>query len=187
MSALMLAIAVLLLTYYFLKPTRHSSLPSPGLALPIVGHVYKLVTQKAREDPVNFVWNLYKKYQRNGLMYLRSFNLDIVFVGDFEAVKYLFNHPDAQLRFLNDNMRNNSNEERKVKNKHDFPGERGAVLFHFKTICCARCNTERGQDLGRPEEVCSQNLERFWIRETGHGGDDPGGGRTVQRSYHQEW
>merc|ERR1711988_575401 len=163
MSALILAIAVLLLTYYFLKPTRHSSLPSPGLALPIVGHVYKLVTQEAREDPVNFVWNLYKKYQRNGLMYLRSFNLDIVFVGDFEAVKYLFNHPDAQLRFLNDNMRNNSIEERKVKNKHDFPG---VILSEGRTWVDQRrfaLRTLRDFGFGKQgmEEMIQEEVELF--------------------------
>ena len=56
-------------------------------------------------------------------MFLRSFNLNIVFVGDFETIKYLFNHPDVQLRFVNDNMRSSSSEERSVKNKEDFPGK----------------------------------------------------------------
>ena len=31
-------------------------------------------------------------------MYLKSFNLNLVFVGDYDTVKFLYNHPDAQLR-----------------------------------------------------------------------------------------
>ena len=31
-------------------------------------------------------------------MYLKSFSLNLVFVGDFETLKYIYNHPDAQLR-----------------------------------------------------------------------------------------
>ena len=122
MLLLAVAVIVLTLTHHFLKTRKYSSLPSPGLALPLVGHVYKLFSAEAQKDPINFVWNLYKKYQRNGLMHLKSFSLNLVFVGDFETLKYLFNHPDVQLRFVNEVMRNISCEERKVKNKEHFPG-----------------------------------------------------------------
>ena len=121
-------ILVLTLTYHFLKTKRYSSLPSPGYALPVVGHVYKLFTAEAQKDPINFVWKLYKKYQRNGLMHLNSFGLKMVFVGDFETLKYLFNHPDVQLRFSTEAMRNNSTEERKVKNKEHFPGKLVSII-----------------------------------------------------------
>ena len=117
-------IIVLTLTLHLLKTKKYNALPSPGLALPLIGHVYKLFTAEAQKDPVNFLWNLYKKYQRNGLMHLNSFTLNLVFVGDFETLKYLFNHPDVQLRFTKEGgMRNASVEERKVKSTEHFPGK----------------------------------------------------------------
>merc|ERR1712241_1049472 len=124
-------IIVLALTLHLLKTKKYSALPSPGLAIPLIGHVYKLFTAGAQKDPVNFLWNLYKKYQRNGLMHLNSFTLNLVFVGDFETLKYLFNHPDVQLRFTKEGgMRNASVEERKVKSTEHFPG---VILSEGKT------------------------------------------------------
>ena len=123
MLLLAVAVLVLALTYHLLKTKKYRSLPSPGLALPLVGHVYKLFTAEAQKDPINFLWKLYKKHQRNGLMHLNSFGMNLVFVGDFETLKYLFNHPDVQLRFPNEAMRNTSSEERKVKKKENFPGK----------------------------------------------------------------
>ena len=117
------AVIVLTLTYHLLKSNKYSSLPSPSLALPVVGHVYKLFSAEAQKDPINFLWKLYKKYQKNGLMHFNSFNINLVFVGDFETLKFLFNHPDVQLRFVSEAMRKISNEERKVKNKVHFPGK----------------------------------------------------------------
>ena len=100
MSALLLSLVVIILTiaYKLLKPSKHGSLPSPGFPLPVVGHIYKLVTEEAKNDPVNFMWNLYKKYQRGGILYLRLFTINSVYVGDFDTLKYIFNHPDVQLR-----------------------------------------------------------------------------------------
>ena len=122
---LLLTVAVLVLTliYHLVKTKKYNSLPSPGLALPLVGHVYKLFTAEAQREPINFMWKLYKKYQKNGLMHLKFCTIDVVFVGDFETVKYLFNHPDVQLRGT-EAMRKSSMEERKVKNKKHVPGKR---------------------------------------------------------------
>ena len=89
---------VLYIGHYVSKVWRYLSLPSPGFPLPIIGHVHLLMSKESKEDPVNFLWNLWKKHQRNGIMYLKSFSLNLVFVGDFETLKYIYNHPDAQLR-----------------------------------------------------------------------------------------
>ena len=95
-------VIVLYIGHYLSKVWRYLSLPSPGFPLPIIGHVHLLMCKESREDPVNFLWNLWKKHQRNGIMYLKSFSLNIVFVGDFDTLKYIYNHPDAQLRTSGD-------------------------------------------------------------------------------------
>merc|ERR1711997_1135805 len=156
-------IIVLTLTLHFLKTKKYSSLPSPGLALPVVGHVYKLFTAEAQKDPINFVWKLYKKHQRNGLMHLNSFGMNLVFVGDFETLKYLFNHPDVQLRFPNEAMRNTSSEERKVKKKENFPG---VILSEGKTWVEQRrfaLRTLRDFGFGKQgmEELIEEEVELF--------------------------
>ena len=85
---------------------------------------FVVIVVRSIENTSNFVPLIYKKYQRNGMMYLNSFTLNLVFVGDFETLKYLFNHPDVQLRFTKEGgMRNASVEERKVKSKEHFPGK----------------------------------------------------------------
>jgi len=111
---------VLLVTYYFISNRKYFSLPSPGLCLPVVGHVYKLMTEEGKKDPVMFLWNLYKKHQRNGMMHLRSFNLDLVFVGDFDTLKYIFNHPDCQGRVIKA-FEAPTKEDRMIKGKY-IPG-----------------------------------------------------------------
>ena len=67
-------------------------------------------------------------------MHLNSFGLNLLFVGDFETLKYLFNHPDVQLRFVNEVMRNISCEERKVKNKERFPGKSHCPIRESHTL-----------------------------------------------------
>eukprot|EP00092_Neocalanus_flemingeri_P065658 GFUD01079879.1.p1 GENE.GFUD01079879.1~~GFUD01079879.1.p1 ORF type:complete len:438 (-),score=100.01 GFUD01079879.1:38-1351(-) len=54
------------------------------------------------------------------MMHLRSFNLDLVFVGDFETLKYIYNHPDCQGR-ANNIFKESFKEDRMIKGK-DFPG-----------------------------------------------------------------
>ena len=93
---LLVTLIILMVSYYFIKNRKYAALPSPGICLPVVGHIYKLMTDEAKKDPVITLWNLWKKYQRNGIMHLRSFNLDIVFVGDFDTLKYIYNHPECQ-------------------------------------------------------------------------------------------
>lgn len=117
---LLVTVFILCLAYYFSSNRKFFCLPSPGLCLPVVGHVYKLMTEEGKRDPVMFLWKLYKKHQKNGMMHLRSFTLDLVFVGDFETLKYIYNHPDCQER-ANDIFREPTKHDRMVKGK-DMPG-----------------------------------------------------------------
>merc|ERR1711936_328007 len=78
------------------------------------------MTEEGKRDPVMFLWNLYKKHQRNGMMHLRSFNLDLVFVGDFDTLKYIFNHPDCQGRVIKA-FEAPTKEDRMIKGKY-IPG-----------------------------------------------------------------
>merc|ERR1719350_657954 len=120
MLFLLMTAVLLYATYYFTTNKKYLYLPSPGLCLPIVGHVYKLTTEEGKRDPVNFLWKLYKKYQRNGMMHLRSFTLDLVFVGDFDTLKFIYNHPDCQER-VNDIFEEPTKEDRMIKGK-EIPG-----------------------------------------------------------------
>ena len=76
-----------------------SHLPSPGYPLPFLGHLDVLFNTT---DPVNYMWGLYNKFSQKGLLYTKILNLNTVLVGDFDTLKYLFNHPDVQNRMGND-------------------------------------------------------------------------------------
>ena len=73
-----------------------SHLPSPGIQLPFFGHLRVLLTDS--NDPINYGWDLYKKYSKDGILFNTVFNFNTLIVGDFHALKYLFNHPDVQER-----------------------------------------------------------------------------------------
>ena len=120
MLFLLVTAVLLYATYYLTTNKKYLYLPSPGLCLPIVGHVYKLTSEEGKRDPVNFLWKLYKKYQQNGMMHLRSFSLDLVFVGDFDTLKFIFNHPDCQER-VNSIIEEPTKEDRMIKGK-EIPG-----------------------------------------------------------------
>ena len=95
----LVVLAVLGLTLYIRNQWKYMSLGSPGLALPILGHFHILATSKtAATDPVGFMWNLWKTKSRNGIMYLKIFSMRMVQVGDFETLKQIYNHPDAQVQ-----------------------------------------------------------------------------------------
>ena len=107
-------------TFYLSSNRKYFALPSPGLCLPAIGHVYKLLGGEGKKDPVKLLWNLYKKHQKNGMMHLRSFNLNFVFVGDFDTVKYIFNHPECQER-VNNVFEVLTKQDRMIKGK-ELPG-----------------------------------------------------------------
>ena len=118
----LLTIIVVSLSYYILnkKKNKFSHLPSPGACLPVLGHVLQLFSKECKEDPVKFVWNLYKNNQKHGLMYLRIISLDFVYVGDFDTLKVLLNHAGCQGRvtkLIGDSIR----EARDIRGT-DIPG-----------------------------------------------------------------
>lgn len=41
---------------------------------------------------------MYKKYQRHGMLYFKQFGIDTLWIGDFDTVKYIFNHADGNGR-----------------------------------------------------------------------------------------
>lgn len=117
MWLLLITFGILLITLCVSKNWKYSHLPSPGYCLPIIGHVHKLMGEESKKDPIGSLWNLYKTCSKNGMLYLSSFNLKIIFVGDFETVKEIFNHPDFQDRMIpqlkshNDEDRMNTSKE----------------------------------------------------------------------------
>ena len=67
------------------------------------------------KDPVNRLWDLYKRHNRGGLLRIRAFNIELVgiilntsrafsslkvYIGDFKMLKEVFNNPDAQGRAI---------------------------------------------------------------------------------------
>jgi len=86
--------------YIYLLSRKWFALPNPGLCLPLFGHFFKLLAIKEFEtDPVRAMWNMWKKHQQRGMFWMRTFSMNLVFVGDHDTLHYLFNHPDVQGRF----------------------------------------------------------------------------------------
>ena len=101
-TSILLGTVVLFICFLIYKKTYRnawSHLPSPGYPLPFLGHLQVLLNTK---DPVNYMWGLYNKFSQKGLLLVQIFNLNTVLVGDFDTLKYLFNHPDVQNRMGND-------------------------------------------------------------------------------------
>ena len=97
---------VVILTLYCYKTSKwkYRKLPSPGLCLPVIGHSYKMMNKRVLNDLTNGIWDIYGKYQRNGILYMNTFSINSLWIGDFETLKYVFNLPEVQKR-LNDNIK----------------------------------------------------------------------------------
>ena len=79
---------------------------SPGICLPIVGHFYHfLFDDKIRSDPTNGIWDMYKRYQKDGLLYMKTLNIDTLWIGDFDTIKYLFSRQDVTGRLNSRQMK----------------------------------------------------------------------------------
>ena len=117
---LLITLLVLCVTILLTRRTRYSQLPSPGPCVPVFGHVHKLLSRECKKDPVNYLWNLYKEHQKHGLMYMKLFTLDFVYVGDFETLKFLFSHADCQGR-VNQIIADSVREARNITGA-DIPG-----------------------------------------------------------------
>ena len=93
-----------------------------------------MASQEFAEDQMNALWKLYKKNQKAGMMWMRAFNIDVLFVGDFETLKHLFNHPDFQDRFDSaSNLIKCSTEDRQQDTKIFGNGIHGVLLSKGKT------------------------------------------------------
>ena len=96
---------------------RYGLLPSPGAPLPLLGHfhlllarwlavvtldidIFGMVFRGGAKDPVNRLWELYKQHSKDGLLWIRSLNLEVLYIGDFKTLKTVFNHPDVQGRTI---------------------------------------------------------------------------------------
>ena len=95
-----LTLIIATLTLYIYKSWRwkYRSLPSPGLCLPVIGHSYTMMNRSVIKDLTNGIWSIYGKYQRNGILYMNTFSINSLWIGDFETLKYVFNLPEVQRR-----------------------------------------------------------------------------------------
>ena len=92
---LLLVVFILVLLFYFSSKflnSKYKHLSSPGTCLPIIGHAHKLATKEFKQDPLSAIQKMYKTHQKNGVMYLNTFGREQVWIGDFNAIKYIFNH-----------------------------------------------------------------------------------------------
>ena len=117
----LITVAVLYFIHYVSSNLPWLRLPSPGLCLPFLGHIHKFLTKEALADPINGLWDMFKKHQKNGVMWSRSFNMDILWVGDHDTLHYLFNHPQVQGR-MNPRLLTTTQMERKLTPGQDIPG-----------------------------------------------------------------
>ena len=126
-SALLLIAVVLVFCFLVYKRTYRnawSHLPSPGFQLPFFGHPQLLLDTS---DPVKYSWDLYKKFSQKGLLYIKIFTFKSVIVGDFETLKYLFNHPDVQNR-TGDNFHTDSTIKVIKEERDGLPGPLEGVI-----------------------------------------------------------
>ena len=120
-ASILTLLTLLLLSYLFSKISwKYQAFASPGLCLPLLGHSYKFTTKRFRSDPVNEIWRIYRKYQKEGTMYFKMFNQDTVWVGDFYIIKYIFNHSHGNGRF-DEKINDIGKKDRKVQGSK-FPG-----------------------------------------------------------------
>ena len=93
---------IVLLLIFFLSNkffnNKYKNFSSPGISFPIIGHAYKLATNEFKQDTFHSITKLYRKHQRNGMMYINIFGRDELWIGDFKTIKYIFNHPDGNGR-----------------------------------------------------------------------------------------
>merc|ERR1719219_986150 len=143
------------------------------------GHFFKLLAIKEFEtDPVNAMWNMWKKHQKEGMFWMRTFSMNLVFVGDHDTLHYLFNHPDVQGRF-------DPKFASVLKAERELPEDQvaaGVIISEGKVWQEQRryaLRTLRDFGFGKAgmedlinEEVRSQDAQRLWIWQSWHGGSD---------------
>ena len=122
MVVILVTFAAILFFYfrYFLN-SKYKHFGSPGPCLPLIGHSYVMMTKEAKKDPAQRIWSLYKKHQKHGMLYFKSIGMNQLLIGDFETIKYIFNHSDGNGR-INDQISRFTKITRKVQKCKDFPG-----------------------------------------------------------------
>ena len=100
---------------YKISKWKYRYLPSPGLCLPIIGHSYMLMNRTVRKDLVNGIWDIFRKYQRNGILYINTYSINCVWIGDFHTLRYVFNLSEVQNRQLSDKFKKMAMQTRKVR------------------------------------------------------------------------
>ena len=102
---ILLSFIVTLLSLYCYKTSKwkYKNLPSPGICLPVIGHSYTMMNKAVLDDLSTGIWNIYEKYQRNGILYMNTFSINSLWIGDFDTLKYVFNLPEVQKR-LDENV-----------------------------------------------------------------------------------
>ena len=132
---------IIMLLFYYSSQSKFNQFSSP-FCLPILGHLHIfLIDKKIRSDPLNGIWELYKKYQKDGMMYIKTLSLNSVWIGDFDTIKYLFNSNEVTGR-LNSKMLELARLTTGVKWEPEIPGvllSNGQVWqqqrrFTFKTL-----------------------------------------------------
>jgi len=158
-------ILVLLVLLYF-KSTRnkYSHLPTLPYFVPWLGNLPLLFD---KGDPLNHQARLYRKYSKGGLLYFHIVGLDHILVGDFQVVKYLFNHPNFANRGhaqLDKNlMHKKTGFDRKFDMQRNSPG---IIISHGLTWTQQRrfmLRTLRDFGFGKSstEEVVRIEVKRF--------------------------
>ena len=122
----LVTVSILLLVSYIFNNLPWYRLPNPGICFPFLGHIHNFFTKRMLADPINGLCDMFRKHQRKGVMWTRSFNMDILWVGDFITLhfKFNFNHPQMQDRF-SPRFHGSNEMERKLEAGQDIPGVQG--------------------------------------------------------------
>jgi len=141
-----------------------SHLPSPGLQLPFIGHISVLMADS--NDPINYSWEMYKKFSKGGIMFNSVFNFNTLIVGDFHVLKFLFNHPDVQER--NSSNFHTDTVTKLIKEERDLPpGPLEGVIFSQGSVWAEQrrftLRTLRDFGFGKSgmEEMIQEELVKF--------------------------
>ncbi|XP_023320166.1 cytochrome P450 2J6 [Eurytemora carolleeae] len=96
MELLTLILCILVCVYLdYSAKYRWLRLPGPWFYVPYLGHLELLLNLG---NPVKNILSLYNKYNQGGVCYTSLINQNNLLVGDYNTLKFLFNHPHVQNR-----------------------------------------------------------------------------------------
>ena len=140
----LLALAII---YYYSSIKKYLKLPSPSIYIPWLGHIELILD--ANDQLAQFS-KVYKKYSKNGLLFVKLFGMDQVLislmlllkfknnvqvlVGDYETMKLLFNNPLVQNRGHTDLRKNMLHQKNSIDRGWDpSKPSRGVILSQGDT------------------------------------------------------